>query len=121
MEDQALRQAFAQGERAWPGIQLELEAFRGHCERVLGPAPEWDWTRFGTELFLCCACAQGDSEAMRVLESETLPQVVKAISRIDSDTSTPTTESHAPANGITRRPTPQPKSRARSGRKPGIK
>ena len=85
MEEQALRQAYAQGKRAYPSTQLEFDPFRTHCERVLGPAPEWDWTRFGTELYLCCACAQGDAEAMRVLESDTLPHVVKAISRIDSD------------------------------------
>jgi RNA polymerase sigma-70 factor (ECF subfamily) len=85
VEEQALRDAYARGKRAYPSIQLEFETFRAHCERVLGPAPEWDWTRFGTELYLCCACAQGDPEAMRVLESDTLPQVVKAISRIDSD------------------------------------
>lgn len=85
MEEQALRQAYAQGTRAYPSTQLEFETFRAHCERVLGSAPEWDWTRFGTELYLCCACAQGDAEAMRVLESDTLPHVVKAISRIDSD------------------------------------
>jgi RNA polymerase sigma-70 factor (ECF subfamily) len=83
--EQALRDAYARGKRAYPSTQLEFETFRAHCERVLGPAPEWDWTRFGTELYLCCACAQGDAEAMRVLESDTLPQVVKAISRIDSD------------------------------------
>jgi RNA polymerase sigma-70 factor (ECF subfamily) len=85
VEEQALRDAYARGKRAYPSTQLEFETFRAHCERVLGPAPEWDWTRFGTELYLCCACAQGDAEAMRVLESDTLPQVVKAISRIDSD------------------------------------
>ena len=85
MEEQALRDAYARGKRAYPSTQLEFETFRAHCERVLGPAPEWDWTRFGTELYLCCACAQGDAEAMRALESDTLPQVVKAISRIDSN------------------------------------
>jgi RNA polymerase sigma-70 factor (ECF subfamily) len=85
VNDQAFEQAFALGKKTWPGIKLELEVFRAHCERVLGPSPEWEWTRFAAELYLCCACAQGDPEATRVLESEVLPQVVKAISRIDSD------------------------------------
>jgi RNA polymerase sigma-70 factor (ECF subfamily) len=83
--EQALGDAFALGQRTWPNIRLDLATFVAHGLRVLGPTPEWDWSRFGAELYLCCACAQCDTEAMRVLEAETLPQVVKAISRIDSD------------------------------------
>lgn len=85
MEDQGIEQAFARGRQAWPGIGVDLSTFRAHCERVLGPAPEWDWQRFGAELLLCCACARGDTEATRILEADILPQVVKAISRIDPD------------------------------------
>jgi RNA polymerase sigma-70 factor, ECF subfamily len=85
VDEQAIEQAFARGKQAWPGIDVDLNAFRAHCVRVLGDAPEWDWKRFGAELFLCCGCARGDAEATRVLEAETLPQVVKAISRIDGD------------------------------------
>jgi RNA polymerase sigma-70 factor (ECF subfamily) len=86
VEDQAIEQAFARGKQAWPSIGVDLSTFRAHCERVLGPAPEWDWKRFGAELFLCCACARSDGEGTRILEADILPQVVKAISRIDSDT-----------------------------------
>jgi RNA polymerase sigma-70 factor, ECF subfamily len=85
VNDQALQQAFALGQKAWPSIVLDLDGFRAHCERALGESPEWDWTRFGAELYLCCACANGDAEATRALETDVLPQVVKAISRIDSD------------------------------------
>lgn len=85
MDDQAVEQAFARGKQTYPGIHLDLEAFRSHCQRVLQDAAEWDWKRFSTELFLCSGCAQGDAEATRLLEAEVLPQVVKAISRIDAD------------------------------------
>lgn len=85
VDDQAIEQAFARGKQAWPGIEVDLSTFRTHCERVLGEAPEWEWARFAPELFLCCGCARGDVEATRALESDTLPHVVKAISRIDSD------------------------------------
>lgn len=85
VDEQAIEEAFARGRQAWPGIAVDLSAFRAHCERVLGASPEWDWRRFGAELVLCCGCARGDVEATRVLESETLPHVVKAISRIDAD------------------------------------
>jgi RNA polymerase sigma-70 factor (ECF subfamily) len=83
--DQGLEQTFALGKQTWPGIALDFDSYRTHCKRVLGEAPEWDWTRFGAELYLCCACASGDHEATRALEAETLPQVVKAISRINSE------------------------------------
>jgi RNA polymerase sigma-70 factor (ECF subfamily) len=85
VDEQAIDQAFARGKQAWPGIDVDLNTFRAHCARVLGDSPEWDWKRFGAELLLCCGCARGDAEATRTLEAETLPQVVKAISRIDSD------------------------------------
>ena len=93
VEDQAIEQAFARGKQAWPSIGLDLSTFRSHCERVLGPAPEWDWKRFGPELLLCCACARGDAEATRILEADILPQVVKAISRIDPSCNSLGTES----------------------------
>jgi RNA polymerase sigma-70 factor (ECF subfamily) len=86
VDEQAIEQAFARGKQAWPGIEIDLATFQAHCERVLGAAPEWDWKRFGVELFLCCGCARSDAEATRALESDTLPHVVKAISRIDSET-----------------------------------
>jgi RNA polymerase sigma-70 factor (ECF subfamily) len=84
VQEQALRNAYQEGQLAWPNVGLEFEAFRAHCERVLGE-PEWAWERFGAELYLCCACATGDREALRALDGEALPQVVRAISRIDSD------------------------------------
>ncbi len=83
--EEAIAQAFARGQQAWPGIEIDLSTFQAHCERVLGSAPEWDWKRFGVELFLCCGCARGDTEATRALETDTLPHVVKAISRIDAE------------------------------------
>ena len=85
MDDQAVEQAFARGKQTYPGIDVDLEAFRSQCQRVLGDAAEWDWKRFGTELFLCCGCAKSDAEATRVLEAEVRPQVVKSISSIDGD------------------------------------
>jgi RNA polymerase sigma-70 factor (ECF subfamily) len=85
VDDKALEQAFALGKKTWPSIDLDFDTFKAHCGRVLGEAPEWDWSRYGTDLFLCCACVSGDVEATRALETETLPQVVKAITRIDSD------------------------------------
>jgi RNA polymerase sigma-70 factor (ECF subfamily) len=80
-----MMRAYQLGRMIWPGILVSPDVFGQHCERVLGSNPEWDWTRFGTDLYLCCGCARGDAEATRVLEAETLPQVVKAIGRIESD------------------------------------
>lgn len=85
VDDLLLRQAFALGQKAWPKIELDFLVFRAHCQRVLGEAPEWDWMRYSAELYLCSGCAHGNIEATRTLDAETLPHVVKAISRIDAD------------------------------------
>jgi RNA polymerase sigma-70 factor (ECF subfamily) len=82
-----VRGAYDEGKAAWPQIDLSFEAYRDYCARVLGDGdPGWDWTRFAADIYLCCACATGNAQATRALEADTLPQVVKAISRIDSST-----------------------------------
>jgi RNA polymerase sigma-70 factor (ECF subfamily) len=85
VDDAALRRAFVAGQETWPRIELEFEAFRAHLTRVLGEAPEWDWARNASDLYLCCGCATGDREATRALEVQALPKVVNAISRVEPD------------------------------------
>jgi RNA polymerase sigma-70 factor, ECF subfamily len=84
--DDRWAESYRKARLTWPSVVVAPDDFGRHCERVLGTSPEWDWKRFGNELYLCCACFRGDVEATRVLESDVLPQVVKAISRIDSNT-----------------------------------
>jgi RNA polymerase sigma-70 factor (ECF subfamily) len=86
VDDATLRRAYDDGKAAWPQVILSFEAYRSHCERVFGDGePGWDWTRYAADLYLCCACAAGDPDATRALEKDALPQIVKAISRIDAD------------------------------------
>jgi hypothetical protein len=79
MDNDSLTRAFAAGQAAWPGVQVELETFRAHCRRVLGEAPPSTWQRFGADLFLCCGCAQGEAAATRALDVDILPQVERGV------------------------------------------
>jgi RNA polymerase sigma-70 factor, ECF subfamily len=85
VDDAALRRAFALGQQTWPRVVLQLDAFKRHLERVLGAAPDWDWSRHAADLYLCCACAVGDREATVVLDTQALPKVKKSIMRVESD------------------------------------
>ncbi len=77
--------AYAEGQRTWPQLALPFEHFRAHCERVLGSAPPASWRAHGAELYLCCACAQGDPAAHLALRRELLARVEAALRRAHSD------------------------------------
>jgi RNA polymerase sigma-70 factor (ECF subfamily) len=83
--EQLLRQAYAEGQQAWPPVKLSFEAFSEHVRRAVGTAPDWEWSRHAADLYLCCACARGEREATRLLDTQILPRAAKAIARIDSD------------------------------------
>ncbi|MEY2931303.1 MAG: hypothetical protein RL033_2052 [Pseudomonadota bacterium] len=77
--------AYAEGQHAWPQLTLAFELFRAHCERVLGDAPAEAWHVHGAELYLCCACAEGDAAAHLALRRELLARVAASLSRAHSD------------------------------------
>jgi RNA polymerase sigma-70 factor, ECF subfamily len=85
VDDAALRRAYALGQQTWPRVALGFDAFKQHLSHVLGEAPDWDWSRYAPDLYLCCACALGDRDATVVLETQALPKVLKSISRVESD------------------------------------
>lgn len=80
-----LASAHAEGRRAWPQLALPFERFRAHCERVLGDAPPAGWHAHGADLYLCCACAEGNAAAHRTLRRELLTRVEAALRRAHSD------------------------------------
>lgn len=80
-----LASAYAEGRRAWPSVTLGEERFAAHCARVLGEAPDYNWLRHATELYLCCACAAGDREATRILETNVLTPIGRALYRKHKD------------------------------------
>jgi hypothetical protein len=70
MTRDAAQTAFEVGQRAWPQVSLELEWFREHLRKVLGPTPSWDWQAHAADLYLACAGIAGDAEARAALERE---------------------------------------------------
>jgi len=76
------RQMYLEGQRRWPLVRLDFAAFREHCERVLGAEPYDEAPTDGADLYLCCACARGDREAVHAFEREGLPVARAAVARV---------------------------------------
>lgn len=85
--EQLMQQAYADGQLAWPTVKASYEAFGLHVRRAVGKAPDWEWQIHAGDLYLCCACALGDRDATRLLDTQILPRAAKAIARIESDAS----------------------------------
>jgi len=81
--EDAVRQMFREGQRKWPLLKLHFDVFYGHCSRVLEPADVAAPPSEAADLYLCCACAEAEPEALRVFESEGLGVAKAAIARID--------------------------------------
>ena len=80
--EDAVRQMFLEGQRKWPLVKLGFDVFFGHCSRVL-PLCEPDAPREAADLYLCCACAEAQPEALRLFESEGSGVAKAAIARVD--------------------------------------
>ncbi len=72
--------AWTAGRSRWPHIAIELPLF----ERFTAPLPEPAIQRFAEDLFLACACANGDAAAVRVFEELLLPPAQAAMRSIDA-------------------------------------
>ncbi|MEP7052675.1 MAG: sigma-70 family RNA polymerase sigma factor [Pseudomonadota bacterium] len=84
--EDAVRQMFREGQRRWPLVKLGFETFLGHCARVLGASEEESAApREAADLYLCCACAHAQPEALRAFESEGLGVAKAAIARINRE------------------------------------
>jgi RNA polymerase sigma-70 factor, ECF subfamily len=80
--EDAVRQMFLEGQRKWPLVKLGFDVFFGHCSRVL-PLSAADAPREAADLYLCCACAEAQPEALRLFESEGSGVAKAAIARVD--------------------------------------
>jgi RNA polymerase sigma-70 factor (ECF subfamily) len=71
------------GAAAWPGVDLSLDDFTRHVETLLaaGDAAEV-LARQGEDLFLACACAQGDSRAIELFSRYVLGAVPAMVGHI---------------------------------------
>jgi RNA polymerase sigma-70 factor (ECF subfamily) len=84
--EDAVRQMFREGQRKWPLVKLGFEAFFGHCSRLLGAAEEdAELPTEPADLYLCCACAEAQPEALRAFESEGLGVAKAAIARVNRE------------------------------------
>lgn len=85
MNDNAVNQSYQVGAAYWPTIDLSVEKFQLHCERVFGAKSPVDGVGHAGDFFLCAACLAGDSEALRLLDVELRTHTVNAIRRINSE------------------------------------
>lgn len=77
-----VRSLYLDGKSKWPEVSLELTAFAEYCARIPSADPSLAVAREATELFLVCACLEGDPVALRAFERDWLPVARAAIARI---------------------------------------
>ena len=84
MRESAIDELYRDGQRAWPDVELDRNAFAHHCESIgalTEPADALD----GAGLYLCCACARGDVGAAQAFERHCFTTAHTAISRVRSE------------------------------------
>jgi len=84
--DVELERLFAEGKAAWPDLRLDPKVFSAWAAEK--PAPGEDVASALRELpagdlYLACACAEGDAAAVEAFERTYLPQVRVFLARID--------------------------------------
>jgi RNA polymerase sigma-70 factor (ECF subfamily) len=70
--------AYERGQAAWPTIELDRTVFETHIKRL-----EAD-DEHAEDLFLTCACGEGNEAALRIFDSRFLAQVPRLIARADA-------------------------------------
>lgn len=84
--DCAVQQIYQQGRLQWPSIALSADAFDGYMARISdGKGASTQMRVHAADLYLCCACAQGDAGAARLFQREAQAVVHDAISRVCRD------------------------------------
>jgi RNA polymerase sigma-70 factor (ECF subfamily) len=78
VERDATAEAFDQGRAAWPEVTVETDRFAAHVARL----PEAE--ELHADLYLACACADGDPTALRVVDRQILGEVGLFVRRIDA-------------------------------------
>lgn len=77
---------YQEGRLKWPSISLALDAFVAYCHHISGGEGLSPQMRlYAADLYLCCACTLGNSEAARLFEQDAYDVVLGAISRICRD------------------------------------
>ncbi|MFZ5894501.1 MAG: sigma-70 family RNA polymerase sigma factor [Myxococcota bacterium] len=82
MPDDSIEQLYRDGQRAWPELRLDQAAFAAHCESI-GASGAASLDAAG--IYLCCACARGDTNAVNTFERHCLDTALAAITRVRSE------------------------------------
>jgi len=80
-ETQGIRQMFLAGQGKWPALSISYETFVAHCSRVLGRDEHQPVE--ASDLYLCCACAAAEPQALQLFENEGAEVAEVAIRRVD--------------------------------------
>jgi RNA polymerase sigma-70 factor (ECF subfamily) len=81
-----LAEAFEASRASWPGVSLGRDVYVRHLTERL---PDGDWPLEAladlhtADLYLACACVQGDAMALAVFDEEVLARIGSYIGRID--------------------------------------
>lgn len=82
----AVERLWHAGRAAWPGVEVAYETFAEHIARHTTGSSDPDVAAadlYGSDLYLACACAAGDTNGLRVFEDQILPQAASALRRLD--------------------------------------
>ncbi len=77
-EDSRWREAYQAAQQAWPTVTLAFERFVAHAAAV---DPD---TANTADLFLACACGDGDRAAIEVLEQQVMGPTRSSLKRLDA-------------------------------------
>lgn len=81
-----LRQHYAAGQAQWPTVPLEPERFVQHLARHL-PEDAGDLRQLhGADLYLACACAEGELQALHAFEQHILQRVPPRLGQLSAAT-----------------------------------
>ena len=82
-EDPSLARAVEVARRAWPGVEIDVDAFARHVEeRAGGSAHE---ALHLTDLYLACACALGSPAALAAFDARFVAEVPLFLAGVESD------------------------------------
>ncbi len=83
--EDAVQHMFREGQRKWPLVKLGFETFSGHCSRLLSMSEADNAPCEAADLYLCCACAEAQPDALRAFEGEGMNVAKAAIARINGE------------------------------------
>jgi RNA polymerase sigma-70 factor (ECF subfamily) len=81
--DGQLGQLFAEARAAWPGIDVPFDLFAARLERAGAAALTSEGRAYASDLYLACACSDGNRAALGEFDRRYLGDVRAALARID--------------------------------------